>query len=435
MMNKIRFGVSLVCLSAACSSAFANACTDHLNNYVSADRTILSLSNCGVTDKLLTDKVIPFLNANPSISWLYIPYNSVDGAGLNALVQHNSTITKLDVSYNYHAGNGAAFLAGKQNLGELAMWGDNIGPNEASALANNTALKILDLGENAIGIQGSAAFAANTTLQFLGVSLNSLTLDEVAKLSSNQSLQALDISNNNLGPAAAAYLNKMTSLTYLDVSVNHLGDQGAESFANNASLMTLFIGNNYISSTGAEALATIPGLVQLDIDTNKIRTQGLASLVNKLHYLEWLDAHDDEITSAAELAKMPALSYLILNDNPLDVETGVSLAKDPVITNLYLAKTGLTDDSAYVFAKNNTLWQLDVSYNAKLSAAAVTAMLNNPNFSLPDHWLWTQGDNVSGAGKRRVLPEIAAAEAKCGDQQTLFCKNLLASRVNPKVQQ
>jgi len=425
-MKKMDIGVSLLCLSLVSASAFANPCTDHLDQYVSVDGTILSLSNCSLNDKLLTDKVIPFLNAHPAINWLYMPYNNVDATGLQNLVINNSTLTKLDVSFNKSVGaKGASYLAKKTNLIELSMWGDAVGVLGVLDLAASRSLQILDLGENNIGLKGIQGLAINQTLQYLGLSENNLNHNETAALGNSKTLQTLDVSNNNLYALDAANLAAIPSLTNLDISNNHLYDQGAKNLAT-SHLQELYISNNNLTFKGADYIADITSLETLDISSNSIKAEGIASIATLLTHLQWLDADGDSITSAATLANLLSLNFLDLDGNPLDSDTGVKLAKDRSLTNLYLAKTGLTDTSAYQFATNDTLWQLDVSNNPGLSANAITAMQSNPNFSLPDHWLWTNGDNASAISTRHVLPDVAKLRANCINKHTTFCENVIA---------
>jgi Ran GTPase-activating protein (RanGAP) involved in mRNA processing and transport len=106
-----------------------------------------------------------------------------------------------------------------RNLTELALGGNEVGPEGAYALADalrgNETLRVLDLGENNIGDPGAGALGRG--------------------LCENRALTSLDLGWNSIresgAQSLAAALRENATLQTLDLRLNHIGDLGVAAFA------------------------------------------------------------------------------------------------------------------------------------------------------------------------------------------------------------
>ena len=199
---------------------------------------------------------------------------------LAAVLETNTTLTKLDLSWNNLGPAGAESLATalKTNttLTNLDLSDNNLGPagaeSLATALKTNTTLTNLKLSDNNLGPAGAESLAialktntALTNLNLSGSSLGPADAESLATaLKTNTTLTNLVLSWNDLGPASAeslaTALETNTTLTKLDLSWNNLGPAGAESLATalktNTTLTNLDLSKNKLGPAGAESLAT-----------------------------------------------------------------------------------------------------------------------------------------------------------------------------------
>ena len=196
---------------------------------------------------------------------------------LAAVLETNTTLTKLDLSWNNLGPAGAESLATalKTNttLTNLKLSDNNLGPAGAESLAialkTNTALTNLNLSGSSLGPADAESLATalktNTTLTNLVLSWNDLgpaSAESLATaLKTNTTLTKLDLSCNNLGPAGAeslaTALKTNTTLTNLNLFDNKLGPAGAESLATalktNTTLTILNLSGHDLSPAGAVA--------------------------------------------------------------------------------------------------------------------------------------------------------------------------------------
>ena len=208
----------------------------------------------------------------------YGPLREVHFASFSEAVKVNTTLTQLDLQYNYIGAAGTASLAEaikvNTTLKQLHFAGNNIGDAGAASLAEaikeNTTLAQLDLPGNNIGDPGATSLAeaikVNTTLTLLDLGRNKISdtgatsLAEAMKV--NTTLTQFYLWKNNIGDAGAASLAQAikvnTTLTLLDLQVNGIGDAGATSLAEaikvNTALTRLRLGRNNIGDTGTTSL-------------------------------------------------------------------------------------------------------------------------------------------------------------------------------------
>ncbi|CAF0933792.1 unnamed protein product [Adineta steineri] len=190
-------------------------------------------------------------------SWtLIIDIKDVTAQYLGDALQHNASLTTLNLQYNQIGDVGAQRLA--------------------DALQHNTTLITLDFCHNKIGDVGArslgSALQCNTTLTTLNIWCN----------------QIGDIGTQHLADA----LQRNTTLTTLCLSNNHIGDVGvqhlADTLQHNTSLTTLNLQYNQIGDVGAQRLADAlqhnTTLTKLNLSHNQIGDVGVQYLVEALQH-------------------------------------------------------------------------------------------------------------------------------------------------------
>jgi uncharacterized protein (TIGR02996 family) len=222
---------------------------------------------------------------------------SLGAEGLRVLASspHLARLACLNASCtSLNEGGAAAVTAatGLTGLRELALGGNNLGPQDAAALAAAShlgGLTSLYLGGNHLGAEGVRALGFSphmTNLLALNLISNGLGVEGVAALAGSPGLDRLTmlgLANNALGPEGLAALLDwpgLERLTVLDLNGNHLGDAGAALLAASprlAGLGTLHLQGNALTVAGAEALATSPhldGLKSLALTANPLGLEG-----------------------------------------------------------------------------------------------------------------------------------------------------------------
>ena len=238
--------------------------------------------NLGVIDDAAAAVFAAVLEANTTLTNLFLFHNNIGPAGAESFataLKTNTTLTHLHLFHNNIRPAGAESFATalKTNttLTNLHLFHNNIGPagaeSLATALKTNTTLTNLYLSDNDIGPAGAESLATalkrNTTVTHLYLSHNNIGpagAELLARaLKTNTNLTHLDLSDNNIGPVGAESLaialKTNTTLTNLYLSHNNLGSAGAESLATalktNTTLTNLYLSHNNIGPAGAESLA------------------------------------------------------------------------------------------------------------------------------------------------------------------------------------
>lgn len=156
----------------------------------------LRIRGKGLKDSDVTNYVIPFLKANPTITELDISDNlltSVSGTSLAAV----ASLRIINISNNPIGDDGATALATSPNLYALGCIRCQIRDAGTEALAANPSLMVLNIAWNATGDQGAFALIGNETMQGLSISLDGLSDITIDSLRAKQSSTfALDDSNS-----------------------------------------------------------------------------------------------------------------------------------------------------------------------------------------------------------------------------------------------
>ena len=249
---------------------------------------------------------------------------NVGAVVISVVLEKNSSLTHLDLSFNGIDEDVASSLSWYSSLTFLNLEGNSIGDSGASSLSNalkaKSSLTDLNLSDNRIGDAGasflSQALKANSSLTNLNLSINSIgdtgasSLSEALK--ANSSLTNLNLSLTSIGDAGASSLSKAlkenSSLTGLNLLDIRIGDAGASSLSDaltaNSSLTDLNLGLNSIGNAGAsflsKALKANSSLTGLNLRHNNIGNAGASSLFEALKAnssLNKLDLTDNSVSA------------------------------------------------------------------------------------------------------------------------------------------
>ena len=249
---------------------------------------------------------------------------NVGAVVISVVLEKNSSLTHLDLSFNGIDEDVASSLSWYSSLTFLNLEGNSIGDSGASSLSNalkaKSSLTDLNLSDNRIGDAGasflSQALKANSSLTNLNLSINSIgdtgasSLSEALK--ANSSLTNLNLSLTSIGDAGASSLSKAlkenSSLTGLNLLDIRIGDAGASSLSDaltaNSSLTDLNLGLNSIGNAGAsflsKALKANSSLTGLNLRHNNIGNAGASSLFEALKAtssLNKLDSTDNSVSA------------------------------------------------------------------------------------------------------------------------------------------
>ena len=239
-----------------------------------------SLTHLDLSFNDIEHDVASSLSCYSSLTFLNLEGNCIGDSGASSLskaLKAKSSLTDLNLSYNRISDAGASFLS--------------------QALKANSSLTNLNLSINSIGDAGasslSKALQANSSLTNLNLSLTCIGDVGASSLSkalqANSSLTNLNLSLTCIGDVGASSLSQAvkvnSSLTDLNLDLNSIGDDGASSLSEaltaNSSLTALDLSDNRIGDVGAsclsQALKANPSLNKLDLTDNSVSAVGAAS--------------------------------------------------------------------------------------------------------------------------------------------------------------
>ncbi|CAG8616751.1 3814_t:CDS:1 [Ambispora gerdemannii] len=213
-----------------------------------------------------------------NIHTLQLTKNQLCGTPLklffNAL-RKNSTVTKLDLSFNFLGDREVKWLAKvlkkNQTLREVYLASNKIGVEGAKLLAKalkeNNSLERFSIEQNRIGSQGAIAFAE--------------------MLKTNKTLKYIHFGGNNLGIGGTQViceaLKVNQTLLSLSLDVNNIGKDGARLIGGallmNKTLTHLYLGRNNIQNEGLQHICRgldhpDSAIIYLDLEFNGIGGEG-----------------------------------------------------------------------------------------------------------------------------------------------------------------
>lgn len=173
----------------------------------------------------------------------------------------------------------------------------------------------------------------------------------ISYLQIHPDIKNLDISDSHLGETAGVLLAHNNTLVELDAHYNDMKTEAAKAFSRNNTLRVLDLADNDINDEGAIALATNYTLVSLNISNQ-----------------DFLCTHSTGLTDevAKAFAKNTTLKNLDLSFNAIHSEGSIALAHSQTLESLDLMGNYLDDQGIAAFSNNKTIRKLDlISQNEK----------------------------------------------------------------------
>ncbi|CAG8540026.1 2531_t:CDS:1 [Ambispora leptoticha] len=246
-----------------------------------------------------------------NIHTLSLKKNHLSGSPLKIFfkaLQKNSTVTKLDLSFNCVGDHEAKWLAKvlqkNQTLREIYLTSNKIEAQGAKLLAKaleNSLLERFSIEQNRIGSQGAIAFAemlkTNKNLRYIHFGANNLGIEGTSAISEalkvNQTLVSLSLDANNIGKDGARLIG--------------------DALAMNKTLTHLYLGRNNIQDEGLQHICrglsnSNSAIIYLDLEFNGIGGEGTNNNTATLggeSLAELLDSKNGKVPRAINLNNNP----------------------------------------------------------------------------------------------------------------------------------
>lgn len=163
---------------------------------------------------------------------------------------------------------GLACVDGRVEM--IALFFNELQGELPAALANLSALRVLDLHNNALSGAIPDDFGRLSRLESLDLSANEISGSIPADLGNLSNLRFLAIAHNHLQGAIPAELGQLTRLEYLDLCDNQLNGVIPESLADLSALGTLRLNNNQLEGPIPFAIGELPAIGELDLTFNQL---------------------------------------------------------------------------------------------------------------------------------------------------------------------
>nr|CAD1839308.1 unnamed protein product [Ananas comosus var. bracteatus] len=314
------------------------------------------------------------LSACGGLTYLNFSANKLSGplpgsASSSSSLCSSLGLSVLDLSHNNFSGEIPAGLGlgGNQLSGdfvarvvatlpalrELRLPFNNIsGPNPLAALANCSALEVLDLGSNDLSGEIPATLCADLpALRRLLLPGNSLSGAVPPELGRCAELRSIDLSFNYLSGPIPAELAALPKLVELVAWANNLSGELPSSLCaigDRSVLETLVVSYNSIRGSIPAALARCSKLVWVSLAGNRL-TGSVPAALGSLQSLAILQLNENSLSGRvpAELGDCRNLIWLDLNSNRLSGPIPASLA-----SQAGLITPGIVSGKQFAFLRN-----------------------------------------------------------------------------------
>ncbi len=163
---------------------------------------------------------------------------------------------------------GLACVDGRLDM--IALFFNELQGELPAALADLSALRVLDLHNNALSGAIPDDFGRLSHLESLDLSANEISGSIPADFGNLGNLRFLALAHNQLEGAIPTELGQLTRLEYLDLCDNQLNGAIPESLANLSALGTLRLNNNQLEGSIPFAFGELPAIGELDLTFNQL---------------------------------------------------------------------------------------------------------------------------------------------------------------------
>uniref|UniRef100_A0A2C9V2X6 non-specific serine/threonine protein kinase n=1 Tax=Manihot esculenta TaxID=3983 RepID=A0A2C9V2X6_MANES len=209
-------------------------------------------------------------NLSKDLSKLYMGGSGIYG-DMPASIGHLTSLTLLNLSYNYITGEIPAEIGQLENLQKLDLAGNRIAGRIPDSLGNLQKLNQIDLSGNELVGRIPTAFGNFHSLLSLDLSNNKLNGAIPKEILNLPSLSmTLNLSNNFLNGNLLEEIGFLESIVAIDLSNNSLSGNIPSLLKNCKSLEKFYIARNSLSGPIPISLGELKGLEILDISHNHL---------------------------------------------------------------------------------------------------------------------------------------------------------------------
>ncbi|KAH7518871.1 hypothetical protein FEM48_Zijuj09G0217100 [Ziziphus jujuba var. spinosa] len=334
-------------------------------------------------------------NSLPSLEVLRLSYCNLNFI-FRAISHVNfSSLSLLDLSYNYLGNNIPSWVSNLRSLTSLYLSGIANGASIPDGIQNLTFLVHLDLSDNSLNTSMPSWLYSLSHLEVLNLAGNQLTGTISSEIKNMTSIITLDLSGNELqGDLPTSSMAQLCKLKEIELSVNPwnlpisqildscsgclsdslqvLNIRGGQIYGNITNkigqfktLTSLDLFNNSISGPIPASLGNLSSLTHLELSSNSISGPILASLGN-ISSLTHLELSSNSISGPipASLGNLSSLRVVFLGYNHISETLPESLGQLVNLEHLEIYKNqieGIVSEAH--FANTTKLQYLDLSQN------------------------------------------------------------------------
>lgn len=309
---------------------------------------------------------------NSTLKVLNLDSNDIDDEGAIALAS-NSSLISLDI------GNQDYLCAHSHGLTDAA----------AKAFANNTTLKKLDLSFNYIHSEGAAALANNNSIESLNLMANYIDDVGIAAFATNTAIKKINLTwSDEKVISGYGFIELAKNKHIEDLAIQgKIGYEILHAFANNETLRSLILVSSALDNKGVVELVNKSKVTRLKLYTYAELDRNVAMALAQNQNIKDLALYnavinDDFVVTLAANATINSLDLsnrLCANtqcseDAGLVSDIGaIALAANKSITKLDLYGNKIGDQGAIALAGNTTLRELNIGKN-KVGSVGLAAL-------------------------------------------------------------
>jgi len=309
------------------------------------------------------------------------------------------------------------------NLRTLSLQRNSISGVLSNSLSGLSSLRFLDLSQNQIRALPLGIFDPLGVVETMSLAENQIAVVELRPFHSMRNLKTLDLSNNQLASVDADWFKTTSKLTVLHLDRNRLSTIHPTALSSATALREIHLSRNLLSSVDGGLFDNCSSLNHLDLSFNPLRRiehaettfAGLTSLRRMDLSAACLTEFSFGGDSVASF--MPDLEELDLSTNALNNLSASTFAGFPGLLRLRLRHNDIDHLDNLTFSKLSRLELLDLSSNALVSDAQLTAVLSVLSPSTVVNLSWNRLTSVD------ELPPLSAGVFLLGNPLRCDCNS------------